>query len=152
MSSCCQTTILNRIWTLYMQSLEGWDRQVQATKQILCPSHRFSSAAVFQRSKSHQINLLTIIKLCIFRFGYSFYFMLGALLALYFPPLLVFISSERRKQRSCPKTASLAPTALLYWYLHACDMFVLTVVVCINYVSNTRHFAIMLLLRKSLLS
>nr|CDJ92246.1 Tetratricopeptide repeat protein 4 [Haemonchus contortus] len=48
------------------------------------------------------------------KLGYSFYFMLGALLALYFPPLLVFVSSERRKQRNSPRTPSIDPTALLY--------------------------------------
>lgn len=82
-----------------------------------------ASCAIFyiQFHTSIQKNLLTAEQLQagystqgLAKFGYSFYFMLGALLALYFPPLLVFISSERRKQRSCPKTASLAPTALLY--------------------------------------
>ncbi|VDL65911.1 unnamed protein product [Nippostrongylus brasiliensis] len=47
------------------------------------------------------------------RLGYSFYIMLGAIVALYFPPLLIFLSSDRGT-RTSPRKAMIDPTALLY--------------------------------------
>ncbi|CAJ0609684.1 unnamed protein product [Cylicocyclus nassatus] len=48
------------------------------------------------------------------KLGFSFYMMLGAIVALYFPPLLIFISAERKKKGKSAKTNSNDPTALLY--------------------------------------
>ncbi|KAK6765791.1 hypothetical protein RB195_025607 [Necator americanus] len=48
------------------------------------------------------------------KLGSSFYFMLGALVALYFPPLFVFISTDSGTDGKLSKIVSTDPTALLY--------------------------------------